>query len=192
MCVAAYNPNGNELFAIGANYSAVYVSKDTGVTWEKLFDRPIIYDNEAYSGINNLAYDGINNILYFTQADTVAKYENGKITRLNCEQMKDKWRTTLAVDPIHPNVIYTGGVPNGVEGFTTYDLIHSIYRSLDGGETWQVISSADTDQSIVPDGPLVGNYFTWAMFVHPKTGYVYAGLPNYGLYKFAPPYEIEE
>lgn len=192
MCVAAYNPNGNELFAIGANYGAVYVSKDTGVTWEKLFDRPIIYDNEAYSGINNLAYDGINNILYFTQADTVAKYENGKITRLNCEQMKDKWRTTLAVDPIHPNVIYTGGVPNGVEGFTTYDLIHSIYRSLDGGETWQVISSADTDQSIVPDGPLVGNYFTWAMFVHPKTGYVYAGLPNYGLYKFAPPYEIEE
>ena len=191
MCVAAYNPYGNELFAIGTGYGSVYKSTDTGITWEKLFDKPIIYEREDYSGINLLSYDGINNILYFAQADTVSKYCDGKITTLKCDIMKDKWRTSLAVDPRYPNVIYTGGVPNGADGFETWDYTKSIFRSCDGGETWQTISSADTEETIVKEGPSVGQYFTWATFVHPETGYVYVGMPNYGVYKFAPPY-LEE
>ena len=192
MCVATYNPYGNELFAIGKGYGAVYKSVDTGETWRKLFDRPLIYNKSSVSGINLLAYDGVNDILYFTQADTISKYKDGVITKLNCDIMKDKWRTSLAVDPRYPDIIYTGGVPNGTHGgFSTYDMTRSIFRSCDGGKTWQTISSADTRDSIVKTGPLVGNYYTWAMFVHPETGYVYAGMPNYGLYKFAPPYEVK-
>ena len=95
---------------------------------------------EGSASIYNLAYDGINGILYYTQADYVSKFQNNTITKLNCGVMKDRWRTSLAIDPTHPEIIYTGGVPNGSSGFTTMDYTRSIFRSCDGGETWQVIS----------------------------------------------------
>ena len=52
-----------------------------------------------------------------------------------------------------------------------------------------MISSAETGRSIVPTGATVGQYCTWTTFVHPNTGEVYVGMPNYGLYKFPPPYQ---
>ena len=189
LCAAAYNPFGKEVFAIGKNYASVYVSEDAGRSWEKLFDRPVIYNKPGYSGINLLAYDGLNNILYFAQADTISKYQNGKITRLDNKAYKDQWRTTLAVDPRYPDVLYSAGTPNGADGFTTADFNATILRSTDGGENWQVISSAETGRSIVPNGATVGQYCTWTTFVHPNTGEVYVGMPNYGLYKFPPPYQ---
>lgn len=190
--VAAFNPNGKELFGNKESEpKSIYISTDTGITWQKYCEAEIVYGEDAYSYVLVMAYDGKNDILYFAQADKICKYQNGKFTYIECDLHKDRWITALCVDPIHPNVIYASAIPNGVEPFQTVDFRYSITRSCDGGETWQLISTGEADETIVKDGPVSGSYNSWAMWVNPKDGYLFAAQPCYGLYKFAPPYDME-
>lgn len=74
----------------------------------------------------------------------------------------------LAQDPQNPQIMYMG---TG-EGFSNIDAVRGrgIYRSDDGGENWQVLSST-----------LISNFrFTRDLLVHPQTGDVYAAT-NQGL-----------
>ncbi|MBO5059326.1 MAG: S-layer homology domain-containing protein [Clostridia bacterium] len=185
--VAAFNPEGPELFAFSQD--VMYISTDTGATWDKLFDAP---DYDGPTNLNELlvaTYDHENDILYFAQADSISKYQNGTITKLNCDLIKNKWVTTLNVDPTHPNVIYACGTPNGADGFNDYKYTRGIIRSCDYGETWQCIASDVTEDTVVPEGPCVGIIPVWGAFVHPETGYFVIGQPNWGVAKFPPPYE---
>jgi PKD repeat protein/photosystem II stability/assembly factor-like uncharacterized protein len=77
---------------------------------------------------------------------------------------------SLAQDPIDPQVIYMG---TG-EGFNNLDAVRGrgIYRTTDGGNTWEVLPST-----------LATNFrFTRDLFVHPLTRDVYAAT-NQGLFR---------
>jgi PKD repeat protein len=74
----------------------------------------------------------------------------------------------LAQDPRNPQIIYMG---TG-EGFNNLDAVRGrgIYRSSNGGETWEVLAST-----------LISNFrYTRDLLVHPQTGDVYAAT-NQGL-----------
>ena len=148
----------------------------------------------VYIGISNVIKGGCNDLaLIFGMiagAITGTLLDiNGKIERLDCPQMKNKWVTILEVDPRHPNVIYACGTPNGAPGFDGYSYLNGILRSCDSGATWQVISSDSTDVSIVKEGPVVGTIPVWGAFVNAETGEFVVGQPNWGLAKFPAPYE---
>lgn len=186
--VDCYNPKGTELF--GHSGSTMYKSVDTGKTWTKVCDVPEFEAApDTQSGILLSAYDWESDILYIAQCDRIYAYHDGKVERVECEPIKNKWITVMECDPTHPNVIYVCGTPNGAIGFDGYTNLSGIIRSCDSGKTWQVISSDTVDETIVKDGPVVGIIPVWAGFVHSETGDFVVGQPNYGLAKFPAPYE---
>lgn len=194
-CVSAYSKKDPRLFGMGSDGYTVKVSSDNGSTWTTYVTGERIEGRE-WGGIQyGLDFDYDNNILYYSQYGAVWKVTaDGKKTSL-WENEKagggESWCSGLAVDPIHPEVLYIAGIGSTASYFTENNEMYTILRSCDSGETWQVISSVDTDKTIIKDGPAVGRGMKRYIFVHPETGYAYFSAANNGLWKLAPPYELD-
>ncbi|KHD07736.1 hypothetical protein PN36_27840 [Candidatus Thiomargarita nelsonii] len=76
---------------------------------------------------------------------------------------------TIAIDPNHPEIIYAGMFASGIPG---------IWRSVDGGDSWEDISNnlPRSNQR--------------SMAVNPHTGSLFTGSPV-GTWVFPPPYESD-
>ena len=65
----------------------------------------------------------------------------------------------------------------------------ALYRSVDGGRTFQVVTS-NTRNSIIKVGPQ-GGFETNSIEVNPKTGELLFAGGCFGLSKLSPPYPIK-
>lgn len=201
--ITDYNKDGgHELYGMTKDQKTCVVSKDNGATWETVFTLPEkMEDMPDYEDVNirlepnwfkmnDIAVDFENNIIYFTiRSRAVYKYQDGKFINLKesirkrCPYNSFIW---VEVDKNHPEVIYLATDDNYVE------TGRFLLRSCDSGRSWQLISSYVTDEdTIVKDGPMVG-YRINNLEVNWKNGYVYVGSGDCGVYKFPPPYEIEQ
>jgi len=193
--VMAYNKDYPTIFAIGASRYEILKTNDNGTTWQKVItvepDKSREYNAIQYA----VDYDYKNDILYFNEYGYLWKYQNGVLTSLepNMKEItKSFWAWSMAVDPINPEVIYVGGTSSDSSYHEECDVLYTILRSCDSGETWQVISTVDNDKTVVKTGPVVGRHNIKNMFVHPETGYLWVGMANTGTYKIAPPYKLND
>lgn len=192
--VSAFSFDDDRLFGFGTDGYSVVVSTDDGATWSTLFtvakDSSLSYDSVAYC----LDYDYKNDICYFARGGLLHKYQNGKVT---CLREKTEaaagymFLQALAVDPIDPNVIYISGGYSDGKQVKTADAECYVLRSCDRGETWQVISTLNSDKTVIKTGPVVGTQVPKYIWVHPKTGRVYTGGNCGGLHSLAAPYRLD-
>lgn len=193
--VFAVKVGDEKIFAKGSDGLTVMISTDEGATWETYVKVEKNPDKDWDTIQYTIDYDYNNDILYYQQGGYFYKYQNGITTNLEPamrEASDDFWAWSGCVDPIHPEVIYAAGTGSAAKQYDNDQRLHTVLRSCDSGETWEVIASLDTEKTVVKTGPRVGSWNPKSCFVHSETGYFYLAQGNAGLYRLAPPYELED
>jgi len=176
-----FDPDGQrELF--GANGNKVVMSADHGATWTELTDVGAFVRDVAYDWKNKLVYAATWDQLF--QYDTVSKTLMNISNRTPADQLGGRKFGSVAIDPADPNIVYAVGPQN------IYNSSASVKRSLDAGQTWEVLTKNLTG-SVITTG-LDGGREAWGVRVHPVTRYAYVGTVCYGFWKVAPPGHAED
>ena len=196
-CINVYthNPKGQkELYGMDETGKYVVTSYDDGKTWEKVNKTEFIPNPKYESAhILDVAYDWKNEVAY---AACEGGYLYKTSTKDGCvlNRYVDEYKrapvnlkggysiSKVAVDPIDPNIIYCGGAGN------TFLNDCALYRSVDGGKSFQVITSNKTN-SIVKQGRQ-GGFETNSLEVNPKTGELLFAGGCFGISKLSPPYKL--
>jgi photosystem II stability/assembly factor-like uncharacterized protein len=159
----------------GANGNNVVKSSDKGDTWQRVIALP--------QNVADVAIDHIKNRLYIvTSGDRLFHYENEKLTeltsRIPVDQFNNRAIRTVAVDPNNPKIIYTAGPKN------IYKTDASVKRSIDGGETWEIITPNNRTHTghDIRDGANE----VFALRVNPKTRELWVAGGCYGVWKEIP------
>lgn len=199
-CINVYThniKNPEELFGIDETAKNVVVSRDEGKTWTKVNNIEFGIDSQGVSKkIASISYDWKNEKVYVACEGGYLYTTSMKDGSIECILDKDipecrraplnfKGKYTVsevAVDPIDPNIIYCGGAGN------TYIDDCGLYRSVDGGKTFQVVTSNKTN-SIIKKGKQ-GGFETNSLIVNPKTGELIFGGSCFGISKLSPPYRL--
>lgn len=195
--VYAYNYTGKkELY--GANKDGnIVVSYDNGDTWQ------VITKNKLNNGsvsekIYDLAYDHVNNYIYAIVRENhgswgierVYKYDINTEKSTELEVPRDTKRgymriRTIAVDPKSTSVIYVGGSGDYFSSST------GLVRSIDGGENWRVLTTANNpDYNAWANNQ--GGYEVTCIAIQPLTGKVWLSSGCYGHSTINPPYKIKK
>ena len=199
-CINVYThniKNPEELFGIDEKAKNVVVSRDEGKTWTKVNNTEFGINQQGVSKkISSISYDWKNEKVYVACEGGylyTASIKDGSIECIldkdipECRRaplnFKGKYTVSeVAVDPIDPNIIYCGGSGN------TYIDDCGLYRSVDGGKTFQVVTSNKTN-SIIKKGKQ-GGFETNSLIVNPKTGELIFGGSCFGISKLSPPYRL--
>ena len=199
-CINVYthNPKGQkELYGMDETGKYVVASYDDGKTWKKVNNTEFI-PNPKYASahVMDVAYDWKNEVAYATCEGGYLYKTSTKDGSVECvlNRYVDEYKrapvnlnggyciSKVAVDPIDPNIIYCGGAGN------TFLNDCALYRSVDGGKSFQVITS-NTTNSIVKQGRQ-GGFETNSLEVNPKTGELLFAGGCFGISKLSPPYKL--
>ena len=199
-CINVYthNPKGKkELYGMDETGKYIVTSYDDGKTWEKVNNAEFI-PNPKYASahIMDVAYDWKNEVVYAACEGGYLYKTSTKDGSVECvlNRYVDEYKrapvnlkggysiSKVAVDPIDPNIIYCGGAGN------TFLNDCALYRSVDGGKSFQVITS-NTTNSIVKQGRQ-GGFETNSLEVNPKTGELLFAGGCFGIAKLSPPYKL--
>ncbi len=162
--------NGPVKFLIGRNQKELVISHNGGQTWKVV----VKLDGE----IRDAAYDYQQKKYYIAANDRLYQWQNNVLSEVNTpkDQFGGRRITTVAVDPIKPQVVYAGGHKD------IYKTDVSVIRSMDGGKKWQVLTS------VVEKGkPVDGALEASALRVHPKTRELWVATNCYGVWKYPAP-----
>ena len=199
-CINVYthNPKGQkELYGMDETGKYIVTSYDNGRTWQKVNNTEFI-PNPKYASahIMDVAYDWKNEVAYAACEGGYLYKTSTKDGSVECvlNRYVDEYKrapvnlkggyciSKVAVDPINPNIIYCGGAGN------TFLNDCALYRSVDGGRSFQVITS-NTTNSIVKQGRQ-GGFETNSLEVNPKTGELLFAGGCFGIAKLSPPYKL--
>lgn len=199
-CINVYthNPKGQkELYGMDETGKYVVTSYDDGKTWEKVNNTEFI-PNPKYASVHimDVAYDWKNEVAYAACEGGYLYKTSTKDGSVECvlNRYVDEYKrapvnlkggysiSKVAVDPTDPNIIYCGGAGN------TFLNDCALYRSVDGGKSFQVITS-NTTNSIVKQGRQ-GGFETNSLEVNPKTGELLFAGGCFGISKLSPPYKL--
>ena len=199
-CINVYthNPKGQkELYGMDETGKYIVTSYDNGKTWQKVNNTEFI-PNPKYASahIMDVAYDWKNKVAYAACEGGYLYKTSTKDGSVECvlNRYVDEYKrapvnlkggyciSKVAVDPIDPNIIYCGGAGN------TFLNDCALYRSVDGGKSFQVITSNKTN-SIVKQGRQ-GGFETNSLEVNPKTGELLFAGGCFGIAKLSPPYKL--
>ena len=170
----AADPNDPTHAWLGTAEGGVFTTHDGGVTWTPVFDAQpnlsigaiathptdsdIVYVGTGEEAGGGYSYDG----------DGIYKTTDGGVTWRNIGLSEVRRIGKIAIDPVNPNRIYVaagGGVFNR-------DSHRGVYRSLDGGATWQQVlyvadDSGAVDIAIDPSQPKRIYVAMWTRFSQP-------------------------
>ena len=199
-CINVYthNPKGQkELYGMDETGKYIVTSYDDGKTWQKVNNTEFI-PNPKYASahVMDVAYDWKNEVAYVACEGGYLYKTSTKDGSVECvlNRYVDEYKrapvnlkggysiSKVAVDPIDPNIIYCGGAGN------TFLNDCALYRSVDGGKSFQVITS-NTTNSIVKQGRQ-GGFETNSLEVNPKTGELLFAGGCFGISKLLPPYKL--
>lgn len=199
-CINVYthNPKGQkELYGMDETGKYIVTSYDDGKTWKKVNNTEFI-PNPKYASahILDVAYDWKNEVAYAACEGGYLYKTSTKDGSVECvlNRYVEEYKrapvnlkggysiSKVAVDPIDPNIIYCGGAGN------TFLNDCALYRSVDGGKSFQVVTS-NTTNSIVKQGRQ-GGFETNSLEVNPKTGELLFAGGCFGISKLSPPYKL--
>ncbi len=154
-------------------------SRDRGQSWLPIATLP--------HDIRDIGYDARHDRLIIADSDNRMQQCDGPdytpidiSERLPRDQHGDKMMvSTVAVDPIDPDVLYAGA--NGTGLF--FQRSNGVARSLDGGQSWERLT-CNKEYCV---GGITGAQMASAIRVHPVTRFLYVGTDCYGMWKIAPP-----
>ena len=191
--VYTFDRTTKELY--GRKGTSVVKSSDHGATWTNVITLA------SSKNIRDIAVDAINHRLWISCNDTsdpvkqnslyvydmtpgTTKSPNPDDRHWNLPADSQGHQVTLsvAVDPADGNIVYACHA----EGLYSTDA--SVYRSLDGGVTWQTLTKAKTADATHPvtTGPDGGRNANWVR-VNPVDRSVWVGGNCYGIWKFPAP-----
>lgn len=173
---AVFRANGDIVYSIseaGKDKSVIKRSDNQGETWTVSYpELPV-----EIKGINEIDLDPKNpDRIYVASNSGFYMFDGKKWTKKGEESglTKDYFGLMsfkcVAVDPRHPEVIYTGKWAPG-KGHS-----NGIFRSVDYGNTWENIT-----YNLGPE------FTVWSIAVSPYDGTVYVGS-SHGTWKLPPPY----
>lgn len=159
----------------GANGNTVVKSTDKGNTWQFVTNLP--------RTVRDIAIDHINNRLYIvTMGDRIYKHQNNQLTEITSKTPDDLFNNrairSVAVDPNDPDIVYCAGPQN------VYKSDASVKRSLDGGETWEIMTPNLRTNNGTEIGDGANEVF--ALRVNPKTRELWGAGGCYGIWKLIP------
>ncbi len=181
-------PGNPDVYYFGAVAGGVWKTTNGGITWKPIFD------HEPVSSIGAIAVAPSNpNIIYvgtgepclrndISYGDGVYKSLDGGNTWTNIGLRDSQHISNILIDPSNPDVVLVAAVghafgPNEERG---------VYRSNDGGKTWQKVLYVDdktgaTDLAVDPHDSKI---MFAAMYQVRRTAYsMISGGPGSGLYK---------
>lgn len=200
-CINVYthNPKGQkELYGMDETGKYIVTSYDDGKTWQKVNNTEFI-PNPKYASahILDVAYDWKNEVAYAACEGGYLYKASTKDGSVECvlNRYVDEYKrapvnlkggysiSKVAVDPIDPNIIYCGGAGN------TFLNDCALYRSVDGGKSFQVITSNTTNSIVKQERQ--GGFETNSLEVNPKTGELLFAGGCFGIAKLSPPYKLD-
>ena len=177
------------VFYIGVNNGGVWKTNDYGRTWKPIFD------SQPTGSIGDIAVSQSNpNIIYaasgeglqrpdLSVGDGVYKSTDGGASWRNMGLGDAQQLASIIVDPTDPNRIFVAalGHPYGA------NTERGVYRSLDGGETWQRVLYKDENTGAIqvafdPKDPQTVYADMWAARQGPWENGAWTG-PGSGLFK---------
>lgn len=173
-----YDPNGyGELY--GINGSTIVVSYDNGDSWQKITDLTYTPDSMAYNWKKGCIYATgyAKNRIDKIDVQTKNVVNVGANAKAGINGISI-W--SVAVDPVEPDIVYFAGAGN------YYLNAVSVQRSLDAGDTWEVITRHNAELSVMKEGregPAEANCVT----VNPKTRELWVTTQCYGTWKIGCP-----
>ncbi len=182
-------PSQPNVFYIGVNNGGVWKTNDYGRTWKPIFD------SQPTGSIGDIAVSQSNpNIIYaasgeglqrpdLSVGDGVYKSTDGGTSWRNMGLRDAQQLASIIVDPTDPNRIFVAalGHPYGANNE------RGVYRSLDGGETWQRVLYKDENTGAIqvafdPKDPQTIYADLWAARQGPWENGAWTG-PGSGLFK---------
>ena len=173
---AIFRGNGDIVYSIsetGQNKSIIKRSNNQGETWTTPYPELPIQIN----AVNEIDLDPLNpNRIYVASNSGFYIYDGKRWIKKGEESglTKDYFGLMsfkcVAVDPMHPEIIYTGKNAPG-KGHS-----NGIFRSTDYGKTWENIT-----YNLGPE------FTAWSLAVSPQDGRVYVGS-SHGTWRLPPPY----
>lgn len=181
-------PNDPNVYYFGAVAGGVWKTTNAGITWTPIFDQ------EPVSSIGAIAVAPSNpKIIYvgtgepclrndITDGDGVYKSVDGGATWTNVGLRDSQHISNVWIDPANPEIVLVAVVGHAFGPNTERGL----YRTADGGRTWQRVLYVDdntgaTDLSVDPNNPKI---MFAAMYQVRRTAYsMISGGPGSGLYK---------
>ena len=171
--VFTYNSDpkgGHELY--GAKGRAVVLSSDHGNTWKTVVRMEEKVLDLAYDWKDRKVYIATGSLFQFDPASGMVRNLSFRLGKDNGGNQK---AISVAVDPVHPNVVYAAWHGD------KYLSRQSVRRSLDGGETWRTLTLQPGDKGL--DGGLESQ----CVRVDPATGWLYSAGSCFGLWRYPPP-----
>lgn len=169
-CASVDLPAGTALY--GKHGSSVCRSTDHGLTWADITP-------PVPGSLHDLAVDTQTGRLYAASEDALQVLQAGVWTALATpkDQYGQTHIRTVALDPLHPNIVYAGGAAD------LYATSVACLRSLDSGRTWTNLTVNAPLKWGQPGGP---HEVQWIR-VNPATRDAWASGECYGNWKIAAP-----
>ncbi len=163
----------------GRNGKDIVRSLDNGVTWFVLTTLPAAIRDIGYDQAHDRVYAATEgNKLFQCNGPAFAPVEITE--RLPHDQHGDGCAvSTVAVDPVDPNVVYAGANGSGL----FFQKNDGVSRSVDGGQTWERL----TENPAFCLNGVTGGQMASAIRVHPVTRELFVGTDCYGTWKIGPP-----
>ncbi|MBQ9846846.1 MAG: hypothetical protein IJO58_03430 [Clostridia bacterium] len=166
----------------GVNNGMVVVSTDDGITWKKIVAATGISDiaynyksKELFIASGTSTYDNLDYKIYKGKLDDNFELV-GYLKPLEIEQIGTN---NVCIDPRNPDIMYAGCSSN------YYFDLKAVWRSLDGGKNWTLLTRQKGDGREGPDGgkkPV-------CMRVNAKTSELFTFNGCRGVWKIAAPPE---
>ena len=149
---------------VGRKGDDIVISSDDGATWSKVSSVP--------GGIRDIAFDAKRNRFLVASQDMLKSWDDlrgGAVIDTPRDQYGQRRILTVAVDPTNSDIIYAGGSRD------VYATSSACVRSLDGGTTWQNLTSGDGAHEV-----------SWIR-VHPQTRQAWVAGQCYGMWRLDAP-----
>ena len=164
----------------GTKGTKLVYSADNGITWKQIASTPAGCSDIAYNHKNGTVYVVSGSSLFSGKIDF--SNPNNTLTKINYSGSMPSRTSSVAVDPNNPQVVYAASCASAVQN--SYEDYGHLYRSLDGGKTWTVITRVAGDgRDLCLDGGVSSN----AIRVNPVTGELFTSNSCMGMWKIAAP-----